>query len=446
LTCPDCQKLQEIVQTLTTENAKLKEENINLKRRLLLHENPNTPSSKRMYPTRTGDHRKCEKRFPGRPKGHKGDTRPKPAKPDIIKTPERKHTCNSCGSTLNEPAHVEHHIFEEITNPKPRQVIDYLEFEYQCSTCNSYTSARHPDCPPDGRFGKNVLVQTTLMKFEQRLPFEKISQQLESQFGFPMTAASAFDVTRRVSDYLRPEYDAVVDQIRTAKVVYIDETGEKVDGKRHWLWVFTTKTHTLFVISGSRGKKVLLEVLGKDFKGYVGCDGWKSYSNFTGRLQRCWAHLLREAEWLAQHCEEAKSLYLALKRLYADLMASLVGDPPFSKRKKLKASAKRRLRYWLEKKYESNEAKRFIRKVRNGFDHWFTFVIVPGLEATNNRAERALKEPVVQRKIIGTFRNEKGTRIYETMMSLVATWKQQGLNPYEAMAQSLTTAWAKAAS
>jgi hypothetical protein len=283
------------------------------------------------------------------------------------------------------------------------------------------------------------------MKFEQRLPFEKISQQLESQFGFPMTAASAFDVTRRVSDYLRPEYDAVVDQIRTAKVVYIDATGEKVDGKRHWLWVFTTKTHTLFVISGSRGKKVLLEVLGKDFKGYVGCDGWKSYSNFTGRLQRCWAHLLREAEWLAQHCEEAKSLYLALKRLYADLMASL-GDPPFSKRKKLKASAKRRLRYWLEKKYESNEAKRFIRKVRNGFDHWFTFVIVPGLEATNNRAERALKEPVVQRKIIGTFRNEKGTRIYETMMSLVATWKQQGLNPYEAMAQSLTTAWAKAAS
>jgi hypothetical protein len=58
---------------------------------------------------------------------------------------------------------------------------------------------------------------------------------MESQFGFPMTAASAFDVTRRVSDYLRPEYDAIVDQIRTAKVVYIDETCEKVDGKKHAL-------------------------------------------------------------------------------------------------------------------------------------------------------------------------------------------------------------------
>jgi transposase len=68
---------------------------------------------------------------------------------------------------------------------------------------------------------------------------------------------------------------------------------------------------------------------------------------------------------------------------------------------------------------------------------------VPGLEPTNNRAEQALKEPVVQRKIIGTFRNDKGTQIYETMMTLLATWKQQGRNPYEAMAESLTVAWSR---
>lgn len=284
------------------------------------------------------------------------------------------------------------------------------------------------------------------MKFEQRLPFEKISKQLENQFGLSMTAASAFEVTRRVCEYLRPEYDTVVEQIRASKIVYVDETGEKVDGKRHWLWVFTTKTHTLFVISKSRGKNVLEQVLGKDFDGHVGCDGWKSYSNFTDRLQRCWAHLLREAEWLSEHYKEAKSLYLALKRLYAELIACLASDPPPLKRKMLKATAKRRLRYWLGKDYESKEANRFVQKVRNGFDHWFTFVTVPGLESTNNRAERALKEPVVQRKIIGAFRNAKGTGIYGTMMTLLATWKQQGLNPYDAMAQSLTAAWSKSRS
>ena len=407
------------------------------------YENPHTPSSKRMYPTRTGDHSKSTKRFPGRPKGHKGITRSKPKELDLIIEPEKKCTCNHCGAPLQQPVHVGHHVVEEISNPRPRHVVDFLEFVYKCTLCKGYTSARHPDCPPDGIFGKNTLVQTTLMKFGERLPFEKICQQMECQFGLPMTPASAFDITRRVSEYLRPEYEAILERVRHAKIVNVDETSEKVDGKNHWLWVFTTETDTLFAIRKSRGKKVLDEVLGKDFEGYLGCDGWKSYSNFTERLQRCWAHLLREGEWLAEHCEEAKPLYLALKRLFADLADSLLGDPPLAKRRKLQAAAKRRLRYWLRKDYESKEAKRFVEKVRNGAEHWFTFVVVPGLEATNNRAERALKEPVVQRKIIGTFRNGKGTRIYETMMTLLATWKQRGLNPYEVMAESLTLSWSK---
>jgi hypothetical protein len=55
--------------------------------------------------------------------------------------------------------------------------------------------------------------------------------------------------------------------------------------------------------------------------------------------------------------------------------------------------------------------RRFAAKVLNGVDHWFTFLTVPGVEPTNNRAERALREHVVQRKIMGCFRNGKGTMI-----------------------------------
>ena len=104
---------------------------------------------------------------------------------------------------------------------------------------------------------------------------------------------------------------------------------------------------------------------------------------------------------------------------------------------------KRRLSYWLNKHYENRETKRFIQKMRNGFEHWFIFLTIPGVEPTNNRVERALKEPVVQRKIIGTFRNGKGTRIYETIMTLLATWKQRDLDPSKTVAESLTTAWSK---
>ena len=46
------------------------------------------------------------------------------------------------------------------------------------------------------------------------------------------------------------------------------------------------------------------------------------------------------------------------------------------------------------------------------------------MEATNNRAERALREYVVRREIMGTFRNGKGTKIYETVMTVLASLKQ----------------------
>jgi transposase len=336
---------------------------------------------------------------------------------------------------------VGHRIVEEVNNPAPRQVIDYLEYRYECASCGSCTTARHSDCPPLGRLGKNALVQATLLKFQDRLPHRKVSEALERTYGLTVTPATVLNITSRVADWLRPEYLAVRDRIRVSPVVYTDETGEKVDGTRHWLWCFTTDTDTLAVVRKSRGKRVLEETLGEGFDGVIVCDGWRSYPSFTDRIQRDWAHLLREAKYLAEEVDEAKPLRRALYRLYRDLNTALLEDPPPEERARIAGRAKRRLRRWLGKEYRGVEVVRFVGKVRSGFDHWFTFVTVPGVEPTNNRAERALKEHVVQRKIIGTFRNGKGTRIYETVMTLLATWKQRGLNPSKAMAESLTKAW-----
>jgi transposase len=434
--CQSCQKMRQLIE----ENLILKKELDNLKRALMRYENPHTPSSRRMYPTRTGDHAKSEKRFPGRPKGHKGTTRHKPKAPDVVMVPDKKCSCNSCGAPLLE-TRVEHHIIEEIPNRQPKQVIDFLQFDYKCTRCHARETARHPDCPPEGVFGKNALTQTTLLKFGQRLPFDKVAEQMGHQYGLSMTPATALDIARRVSEYLTPEYEGILGRIRFAEVLYIDETGMKVDGKSHWMWVFVSNNETYYVLRKSRGKKVLSEVLGKDFKGHIVCDGLKSYSNYSDKLQRCWAHLLRDADWLSEQSDEGKRLHSELKELYAEVQVSLVGDPPPWLRAQIRACAESQLSVLLEKRYKSKEAKRLVGKVRNGFGYWFTFVTVADVEATNNRAERALKEPVVQRKIIGTLRNEKGTRIYELMMSLLATWKQQGLNPFDEMTNNLTAAW-----
>jgi len=374
MTCPNCEKLQRRVERLEAQNAELKKENSLLKRRLTLYENPNVPPSRRVYPSRkraagTG------KRFPGRPKGYPGKTRPVP-KPDMVKAPEWNE-CLECGAPLGGPLYVSHHLREEISNPSPRATIDFLELEGRCDACGAHVVARHPDCPPDGRFGKNALVQTTLLKFEERLPHRKVCETLDRVYGLSVTPATVFDITRRVSDWLRPAYEKIMGQIRGSPVVYVDETGEKVDGRKYWLWCFTTDLDTLVVVRKTRGKKVIEEVLGKQFQGTIVCDGWRSYPSFTSKIQRCWSHLLREAKYCAERVDEAKPLSKALHRLYDDLKASLEDDPPPEERARLAGNAKRRLGYWLKKRYRSGEVRKLAEKVRNGFDHWFIYVNSP---------------------------------------------------------------------
>ncbi|MEA1945308.1 MAG: transposase, partial [Euryarchaeota archaeon] len=88
--------------------------------------------------------------------------------------------------------------------------------------------------------------------------------------------------------------------------------------------------------------------------------------------------------------------------------------------------------------YGSEKVEKLIGKIKNGFEYWFTFVIHPGVEPTNNRAERALREHVVQRKIVGTLRNGKGTSIHERIMTVLATWAQQGLNSFRMLRARLS--------
>jgi IS1 family transposase len=229
----------------------------------------------------------------------------------------------------------------------------------------------------------------------------------------------------------------ILNLIRGADVVHIDETSVKVDGKNYWIWVFTTKKVTFYVVRKSRATKVLEEILTRRFRGIVVCDGWKAYPSFIKRLQRCWAHLLRESKSLAEKVKEAKSLNESLLALFHKLKMFIKGDHSPAERKRAWYQARLALSTILSQQYWYKSTKKFITKIRNGFDFWFTFLLHPGVEPTNNRAERAIREPVVQRKIFGTLRNEKGTRIFEILSTVLATWKQQGKALHQTLVQAL---------
>jgi hypothetical protein len=104
-------------------------------------------------------------------------------------------------------------------------------------------------------------------------------------------------------------------------------------------------------------------------------------------------------------------------------------DPPPKIREKLLHNAgKQRSNDGSMEDTEVRRWKSSSARLKIGFWYWFTFVTHPGVEPTNNRAERAqIAGHVVQRKIVGTLRNGKGTSVHERIMTVLATWTQQGL-------------------
>ena len=82
----------------------------------------------------------------------------------------------------------------------------------------------------------------------------------------------------------------------------VDETGHKDNGDRFWTWVFKAELYVLFRIDKSRGSQVLIEVLGKEFDGTLGCDYFSAYHKFMKdfhvAVQFCIAHLIRDIKLL----------------------------------------------------------------------------------------------------------------------------------------------------
>ena len=432
----------EIIKQLREQNEQLRRENELLKAkireleaRLARYENAHTPPSLRRGRNLKKD--KDNKGKPGQKKGHKGLTRPYAAPDSLVEV--TADLCPDCGAELGIPFRIESKIIEEIPEPQPVIITEYKIAHYRCPFCRKEVVANDAGCPHEGKFGNNTIAQATLLKYEDRLPHRKIQDAMKRLFGLKISPATIFDLTRRAADAVQSEYDAILNTIRGAPILYVDETSIRVQGERHWIWTFSTPSESFFVIRKSRGTKVLVEVLTRRFKGIIVCDGWKPYTRFTNRIQRCWAHLLRESKDIAEKFKEAIPLHNAIKELYEILTEALENDPPPKVRKRLWQLAREALKHWTLKEYSIEKVRKLIRKINNGLDYWFTFIINPGVEPTNNRAERALRPHVVLRKILGTLRNDKGTSIHERIMTTLATWGQKGLNSLQMLTEKLAS-------
>ena len=428
--CENCRPLfEKLLKRIELQDKRILE----LEKRLAFYENPHTPPSQRRgrypKPKRTGGKI-------GAPLGHIGTTRPTP-KPNRFKKLALKR-CPDCDKHLGRPRIVRKQIIEDIPDPQPLKITQFTIPYYFCNHCQQDITPTDPELPFEGRFGPNLQAEVALMRFEDRLPDRKITDTLNRRYGLMLTPATVLDITRRVADQIEPVYEKIKQEVRDAAVVNADETGHKIKGVKHWVWTFVATVAILFMIRPSRGQGPIKEALGEKFMGLLGCDGWTSYPKCVERIQRCWAHLLREAKVLAEKGkEQAKLLYGGLNKIFKRIK-KITTKTIQTVRTRTYNWCLKELDLWIKTCKHHTELKKFANKIENGKEHWLTCVLHPEIEPTNNKAERALREIVVQRKISSLW-NKKGARIKEITMSVLATWRLRGLNTFSMVRVNLSS-------
>ncbi len=395
------QELEKENEELKKQTELLEKENEDLKKRLLFYENPNTPPSARKIEkadkTSTEDIPIPKKR--GAPIGHKGANRPI-KEPENIKEVIADH-CEKCNSTnIEKLEKCETSIIEDMPPPQKIITTQYNRWEVKCLDCGHQFMSKDPECPKKGSIGIFILVYIVMLKFFLRGVIRKIQDFVLRYNDFDISPKGIHDILLRVGEACRNDYEDKIQKIRRAKWRYIDETGIRVNGINWWLWIFRTETNELLVvIRKSRGKKVLEEILGMS--------------------------------------ENGKRLSEDIHSCFKKLREFLDSHPSMEERIEKKALFEKELKGIIDKYREFKELKKPLTYLTNGCGCWYTCLLYPGMEPTNNLAEQAIREHVIMRKIIGCFRSEKGAENYQYIASLLATCRLQDKNGFDELEKVL---------
>ena len=394
-----------------------------VKRELRKYKNTNTPPS--AHPFLKSVVQPVQRHRRGAPKGHPGTTKP------WRESHEERHIsgggCPNCLSKDIDLIGQRRQQQEEMPPDIRPQTVDVVRDVCRCNRCKLKFLSRDGRTPLHGRFGINLMVLVIFLKFIVRGVLRKTSSFLNASFALKLAPASVQAIIERAANAGEAEYAALKSRIKAAKLLYIDETSFRVLGRNWWVWVFRSDTDLFLAIRNSRGNNVLEEILGKDYAGIVVCDCWRAYDFLTcAILQRCWAHLLRKSAELKSI--SGRHFHRKLYSLFEQILKFNSKERTSKQRRQKYAQMTVKMQKLITYYSRYKECQTITKYNNFHINNWFTCVKIAGVQPTNNYAEQAIRETVLVRKIIGAFRSEKGTKIYETLASIIATWQCQKLD------------------
>lgn len=360
--------------------------------------------------------------------------RPIPEKVDEVIEVPLPQACPHCGSRVEEMGVVSQYQTEI---PPPR--VERIEFRIHqgcCEGCGQRVEGRHTRQTSaagvaESQLGPRAVALATQLNKGLGLPYGKVAQVLEQGWGLKASRSGLCRAIARVGSRAAPTYQALVECLREEANVTPDETGWKVAARLWWMWVFSSARLTVYAILPGRGFEQAATVLGAGFAGFLTRDGWGVYRQFQQAFhQSCLRHLLsrcREMIEVAgpQAAEFPRRVQVILK---AALSLRDRHDQGWIRERGLAVARGRlesRLDRELDRGWRSPANRRLAAHLQRERQAVFTFLYCPGLEATNWRAEQAIRFMVVARKVWGGNRTAAGAVTQSILLSVLQTCHQQ---------------------
>jgi transposase len=434
----DNERLREDLRRSEAERTRLRRENERLKKELdaarravYRQAAPFARGTPAAPPRRPG-------RTPGATYGRRAHRRIPPRVDETYDAPLPRHCPHCHGAVRAERVAPQYQEELPVQRPLIRQFRVHIG---RCVHCDRRVQGRHPLQTSDAlgaaavHLGPQAVALAVLLNKRFGVPYGKIAQLLRDRFGLTVTPGGLVHAVHRAARQAQPSYDALCATVRGSPVVTPDETSWRVGPDLQWLWVFVTPETTVYAIQPGRGLAQAAAVIGIDYAGILVRDGWQSYRQFTQAAhQTCLAHVLRTCRRLlldypgqpfvtgvktilqealatrARHQAGVVSdhgLAVARGHYLARLGALLAGTP--SRRQ---------------------HVARFQRHLSTEYGAIFSFLFEPTLDATNWRAEHAIRPMVVTRKMCGGGnRTPRGAHSQQVLGSVLRTAQQRGLDP-----------------
>jgi len=321
-----------------------------------------------------------------------------------------------------------------------------------CPRCKKRFRSRHPAQSSIAAgaagvsVGPNAKAVAADMHHRLGVPYAKIADHLRTTTGLNVTPGALCQSSERLADRLQPVYQGLIAAIRACCAAYVDETGWRIGTLSAWLWVFTSRHVTVYIIDESRGHQVVLEVLGRQFKGVLVADCFLAYDHkaFSDWVkQKCFAHFLKTLSAMeAAKTRGAVRFPRDVGQVLREALVLAKEKPDLTPRRFRRRLGKirRRLDALIDegRRFSDPDNARFARRLRRQRKHLFTFLTNDQTDPTNNRAERMLRPAVIVRKTGACNKTHRGAKTHGVIASVLATARQNAIDGIGYLVQTFT--------